>query len=55
MGLILSEKEWAKEWDDLIKLSSISKKIVELEDGQETYYSFILLCCNILLFYITVL
>lgn len=38
MSLVFSEEEWQIEWENLLQLSAVSKKYVDVNDDQRYVY-----------------
>ena len=38
MSLVFSEEEWQVEWENLLQLSAVSKKYVDVNDDQRYVY-----------------
>ena len=38
MSLVFSEEEWQIEWENLLQLSAVSKKYVDVNDDQRYFY-----------------
>ena len=39
MSLVFSEEEWQIEWENLLQLSAVSKKYVDVNDDQRYVYA----------------